>query len=924
MSNARRIGIFTTDTSLAVTSWDPALSAMTGIDATAAVGRPLTEIVPDLESRGLLAAVREPLDSGAARVLAPAFHGHLIPCPPVTPSAHFARMQQRVVIGALQENQETVGLIVTVEDVTERLERERALAAELNHASPEARRRAIERLAAVEPVDGIGPLHHALGDDDWQVRRHAVQALAARGDASLVDALITALRDSHRNFSVLSSALQLLAMTGVDVTAALVDLLRHPDSDLRIQAALALGSQTGPEAVDALLQALDDPDPNVRFHAIEALGKLTPAAAVEPLAAIAESKDFFLAFPALEALARIHDPAVAPRLVPLLGDELVGDQAAEALGQIGDEDAVAPLAAALDRPDASVASIVDALATIHRHYADQFGSGAQIEDELRRAISPAGAQRIVDAAARASAGALRQFVVVLGWLRGPGVERALTLMLGTPSIQKELIAAIVRFGATMVDVLVEQLGRDDLETRRAAVTALGHIGDARAVPALVALVEGGDRELLVPIAGALARLGDARAFEPLVQMLGDEDIKVRHAAIGALNSIGHPEMAARIERLVGDPNPLVRESAVKIAGYFGYAPCADGLLERCADPEETVRAAALEHVAFLDDERVLRTLVTALERDTPRARAAAARALASVEGPEAIATLRRALKDPDPWVRYFGASSLGRQGDAGAVALLDALARRDRLQHVRIAAVDAIGAIGGEQAAGVLGALTESDDPVVANAAVRALGGVNAPLVLEPLRRALAAPGAERRMAAAEALARLAREDAVELLRWTAAADADAEVTRAAMAGLHRIGNSRTPAARGAIAALAEVAGDPARRADAVAAMAHVSEDAIPAVGACLSARDPHVRRAVVEALGRLSHPTASAYIRGALEDGDPSVRQTAVAILAGLGTRGMARAFAELARTDPSAAVRRAAAAALRRAAGGPEDARA
>ena len=80
MSNARRIGIFTTDTSLAVTSWDPALSAMTGIDATAAVGRPLTEVVPDLESRGLLAAVREPLDSGAARVLAPAFHGHLIPC----------------------------------------------------------------------------------------------------------------------------------------------------------------------------------------------------------------------------------------------------------------------------------------------------------------------------------------------------------------------------------------------------------------------------------------------------------------------------------------------------------------------------------------------------------------------------------------------------------------------------------------------------------------------------------------------------------------------------------------------------------------------------------------------------------------------------------------------------------------------------
>jgi HEAT repeat protein len=163
----------------------------------------------------------------------------------------------------------------------------------------------------------------------------------------------------------------------------------------------------------------------------------------------------------------------------------------------------------------------------------------------------------------------------------------------------------------------------------------------------------------------------------------------------------------------------------------------------------------------------------------------------------------------------------------------------------------------------------------------------------------------------------------VALLRWTAAADAEADVIRAALEGLHRIGNARTPAARQAIAALAEVAADPARRSDAIAALARVAEDAIPSVGACLSARDPHVRRAVVEALGRLSHPTASAYIRNALEDNDATVRTSAVAILAGLGTRGMARSFAELARTDPSESVRRAAAAALRRAAVEPEASR-
>ena len=914
MTTARHIGILTTDTALIVTSWDGALAAMTGVDSATAIGRPLVDVVPELETRGLLEVVKDPLESGAARVLAPALHGHLIPCPPSTPSPRFDQMQQRVVIGALEEGDATVGLIITVEDVTERLDREHALAGELRDGNPDARVRAIEHLASIEPVEGVGPLHHALADDDWQVRRSAVNTLAGRRDPALVDALVGALRDSHRNFSVLSSALKLLAMTGVDVTTALADLLRHPDADLRIQAALALGTQAHPEAADALLVALDDPDANVRFHAIDALGKIAPAAAVERLAAIAESGDFFLAFPALDALARINDSSVAPRIVPLLRDELVGDQAAEALGQIGDEEAVAPLVAALDRPDASPSSIVDALAAIHRRYGERFDGGAQIEDVVRRSVSAAAAQRLIDAAARASGPSLKNFVVVLGWLRGAAVEGALTHMLGTPAVQHELVEAIVRFGAPMVDVLVEQLGRNDLDTRRAAVAALGHIGDTRAVPALIGLLDEGDRELLVPVAGALARLGDGRAFEPLIRLLGDDELAVRHGAIGALNSIGHPEMAARMQTLIGDPDPLVRESAVKIAGYFGYAACADGLLERCRDAVEPVRAAALEHVAFLDDDRVLPVLTRALEHDTPRARAAAAQALAYVQSPQATAALRHAVQDPDPWVRYFSAASLGRQADATALPLLERLAQDDRLQHVRIAAVEAIGALGGEAAAGVLGALTDSTDAMVAHAAVRALGSVDADTALEPLRRALSGTDAVRRAAAADALARWGRPPAVALLRWTAAADGEPDVVRAAIAGLSRIGNLATPAAPQAIAAIAEVAGDPARRPDAIAALSRVTPDAIPAVGNCLSARDPHVRRAVVEALGRLSHPTASAYVRSALADGDAAVRQAAVSVLAGLGTRGMARSFVDLARSDPSPSVRRTAEAALRR----------
>src|SRR6185369_1066520 len=120
---ARCIGILTTDAQLVITGWDAALASMTGIASADAAGRRLSDVVPSLESRGLLAMLTTTLETGSARVLAPALHGYLIPCSPCTPSARFDRMQQRVVVAALQEDDRPVGLIVTVEDVTERLDR---------------------------------------------------------------------------------------------------------------------------------------------------------------------------------------------------------------------------------------------------------------------------------------------------------------------------------------------------------------------------------------------------------------------------------------------------------------------------------------------------------------------------------------------------------------------------------------------------------------------------------------------------------------------------------------------------------------------------------------------------------------------------------------------------------------------------------
>jgi HEAT repeat protein len=907
------IGILTTDTELVVTTWDAALERMTGITAERARGQRLDELVPDLRNRALIDLIREPLVSGSAQVLAPALHKFLIPCPPAGPSREFDYMQQRVVVGALRDAHRAVGLVISVEDVTERLEQERELARQLKDTSPAARLKAVEKLSPLPPIDEVGPLGAAMADDDWRVRRVAVKALAARRDAALVDGIVAALREDHRDFSLLSSALQLLTLTGVDSTKALVRLMDDPDVDLRVQVALALGTQRQAAAVDALLRALDDPDSNVRFHAIESLGRLASPLAIDKLTAIAETRDFYLAFPAIEALVRINDPVIAPRIAPLLGDPMLGAAAAEALGHVGDEDAIEPLAVTLSQPTTSVTASIEALTRIQHRYESSTSDGEEIKELVRRHLSADGVKRIVAALERASGDSVRPLINVLGWLDDPAVPDALVRLLGAEDARHDVVEAFVRFGSSAVPLLIDQLSTGEPDARRAAIVALGRIGDRRAVEPLIGLLNEQDRELRVAVASALARLGDTRAFEPLLPMLGDSDVAVRQAVVGALNSIGHADMASRVCELLDHPDPLLRESAVKIAGYFGYSECADALLARCSDTDEAVRAAAIEHLPYFDDSRALQTFAAVLEKDTPRARAAAAQALGSVPGADAQKLLSHAAADSDMWVRYFAVTSLGRHGDRNALDTLARIAAGDTAPPVRIAAIEAIGGIGGNGALEILRPLI-ADEGDIGLAAIGATGSLRSEQAVAILRDVLRSRDAVRRTAAVEAIAACGGTEAIEPLQWTASSDDDEAVVRGALSGLGTIANSNTAASNAAVRALVALLSDSTRRNAAMDVAGRLAPTAIPVLAESLSTDDPPVRRGVVEALGRLSHSVASAYLQRALSDADAAVRREAIRALSRLGTRGLTRRFAAMSETDCSQAVRQAAAAALSR----------
>lgn len=693
-------GVFTTDRELRVKVWDNVLVGFTGMSADEARGKRIQELFPELESRGLLKYLENVLANGAVEVLAPAFHRYFFSVPTRNPSRRFTTMRQRTTIAPVQEGSEIIGVIVTIEDVTERIDRERDLGEQLSGLSEDERIRFLEEINESESVDPI-IYFEAISDENWRIRKTAIQGLARRPAPHAIEALLDLLKQDHRNLAVLNSALQVLTMVDVDTFSPLVGFLRDSDPDLRMQAALALGEQRDQRAVKPLVEALNDPDTNVRFHAIEGLGKLRAIDAAEALAEIAESQDFFLGFPALDALKQIGSSAVAPRLISLLSSETLREPAAETLAELGDENVVFPLAEMLNQPGAPTVVIAESLARLHDRFERDYGEGSYIADLTRQTVRASGAQQLLDALNDVSKKELASLARVIGWLRGASIEQALVQLLAEPAARSEVVEALVKHGPGVTDLLLQRLNSEDVDTRRAAVVALGRLGHKRAtVPIAKLLIS--DPTLKVDAANALARLGDESALEELLSMIGDRDSSVRQAVVGAINSIGSSKLPERIEPLLHDPEPLVRESAATIAGYFGFESCASQLIECARDENERVRRAAVESLPFLEDERVNETLFSALKTDTSRVRAAAAHALGNLTDEESQTYLVEALSDDDSWVRYFAARALGSRKATETVAELGKKLSEEKLDHVRISILGALGELGGADAIRVI------------------------------------------------------------------------------------------------------------------------------------------------------------------------------------------------------------------------------
>ena len=119
-------GIFTTDDGLHIRTWNRWLEIQTGWPAETVVGKPVSEVIPGFDERGLSRYYTDAL-SGEVRILSERFHKHLLPITRSFHSAGLTEMAQTARIAPLLSGDRVVGTITSIEDVTERIISEREL-----------------------------------------------------------------------------------------------------------------------------------------------------------------------------------------------------------------------------------------------------------------------------------------------------------------------------------------------------------------------------------------------------------------------------------------------------------------------------------------------------------------------------------------------------------------------------------------------------------------------------------------------------------------------------------------------------------------------------------------------------------------------------------------------------------------------------
>ncbi len=201
-------------------------------------------------------------------------------------------------------------------------------------------------------------------------------AMEARPDDALVAAVVATLDDEHPGLrqAALEAVGRFTTFGGVEASPKVLDravqLTMDTHARVRAEAASTLAQIRDTEdhapRLQALRRLLSDDEPGVRQEAAAALGDLRDRDAIDGLSELLDDPDAGVRFEAAFALAALRDPRARPILEGALRTTRVRLDAMKALGVLGDPASIPPLERLASRFFLAWADRLTAFATLYR------------------------------------------------------------------------------------------------------------------------------------------------------------------------------------------------------------------------------------------------------------------------------------------------------------------------------------------------------------------------------------------------------------------------------------------------------------------------------------------------------------------------------------------------------------------------------
>jgi HEAT repeat protein len=662
------------------------------------------------------------------------------------------------------------------------MKRAEEISAAFSSEDPEQRRRAVESLRELgsEIETPARYVLSALGDDDWRVRKQAIEVAIALAPApDLLSGLVLVLQPGD-NVGLRNAAVEALGAYGQPAVDALAQKLPALDSDGRKLAAEALARTALPSALDALRPLLTDGDPNVRAAAIDAIATVGTSAvseAFEILSGFLRSpgEAAFVRLCALDGINRLGSLLPWRIIEDMLEDPVLERSALSAAGRSAHPEALSALLGAFERArGGGISAVLSALVEYARAFAQNhllLRSEAPSRPVVARLLA-------LSLPSNEDLPSRKAALIVAGALGLEQIAPIAAEALSDARLLAEADESLSLLGPRAVPALLERAAHADPDTCAACIEIVTGLADAKSAPLAVLEI----RKWLATAApvvvraglGAITLLGDESCFATVSAWLSNEE--TTSAAETALAALAqrYPESARKLARSARSEGDEAHAAAVIQTAL--PTPIRDTVADDVAylslllsNPAKAVRRAALAGLGHAGSGLGADAAAFALTDEEPEVRHAAVLALSRLRTPEGALSgfgklLELVEKSDDQELVAAALGALGESGDPRVLSVLRPLVR-SAPPMVAVAAIEALARVpDARRSDALIEGLSHGESEVV-KASMLALGDTIDPRVLAHFGACLDHEAWDVRRLSADMLGRAGGESAIVLLR---------------------------------------------------------------------------------------------------------------------------------------------------------------